>query len=119
MTHPYTLTIPPSTNHLYRRRGRHTFKTQAYTDWITENTLTIGKAKPHRSYPAKIHISIHGGKGWRVSRDIDNAAKACLDLMQSIGVLAEDNTQHINHLVISYIEPKSLKDEAFVTLVIY
>jgi Holliday junction resolvase RusA-like endonuclease len=119
MTHTYTLTIPPSTNHLYQRRGRHTFKTKRYTDWLTENTLTIGATKPHRNYPAKVHISIYGGKGWRSTRDLDNTAKACLDLMQLIGVLAEDNTEHIDHLVVSYLPPKTLKTNAYCTLVIY
>lgn len=119
MTHTYILTIPPSVNHLYQRKGRHTFKTKRYTDWLTENTITIGAAKPYRNYPAKVHISIHGGKGWRSTRDLDNTAKACLDLMQSISVLAEDNTDHIDHLVVSYVAPKTLKDAAYCTLVIY
>ena len=119
MNRIYTLTIPPSVNHLYRRRGRMTFRTKQYLDWLTENTINIGATKPHQSYPCQVHLTIVGGKGWRSTRDLDNSLKACIDLMRTVGVLAEDNTQHVDQITVSYVEPKRPKDQAYALLVIY
>lgn len=119
----FILTIPPSVNHLYQRRGRHTFKTKRYKDWILENTLSLEKTHPHKKYPCTVQITIVGGAGWRKTRDLDNTAKAVLDLMQSINVLAEDNTDHIQTLIINFKPAKSakLKDQppAYCVVVIY
>ena len=119
MNRIYTLTIPPSVNHLYRRRGRMTFRTKQYIDWLTENTMNIGATKPHTVYPCSVHLTIVGGKGWRSTRDLDNSLKACIDLMRTVGVLAEDNTQHVSQITVSYVEPKRPKDPAHALLVIY
>lgn len=115
----YTLTIPPSVNHLYRRRGRQTFRTKQYIDWLTENTINIGATKPHTTYPASVEVTIYGGKGWRSTRDLDNSLKACIDLMRAVGVLAEDDTEHINRITVVYVAPGKEKSAAYAELVIY
>ena len=37
----------------------------------------------------------------------------------AVGVLAEDNTQHVNQITVSYTPPKKAKDPAHALLVIY
>jgi len=113
------LTIPPSVNHLYRRRGNKTFRTRAYQDWITINAIQIGRVKPWRHYPCRIRLTIYGGKGWTVSRDLDNSLKAVLDLLQHLQILAEDNTKHVHGVEVVYQPPLGAKQDAWAECVIY
>lgn len=114
------LTIPPSVNHLYARRGHVTFRTHQYTTWLAVNGPTLRAAPIWTDYPCRIAITIHGGTGWRVNRDLDNTLKAFLDLLQSAGILASDDSRHVNQLSICLEPPpKGQKQDAFASLVIY
>lgn len=113
-------TIPPSVNHLYRRRGNQTFRSRRYNAWLATNSMTIQNAHPWTDYPCGILITIHGGTGWRINRDLDNTLKAFLDLLQSVGILASDDSRHVQGISITYEPPpKAPKQDAYATLVIY
>lgn len=113
------LTIPPSVNHLYRRRGSKVFRSRAYQTWLTLNAILIGPVTPWTAYPCAVRLTIHGGKGWPPTRDLDNALKATLDLLRHLGILAEDNSKHIHAVEVLYIPPASPKTTATAECVIY
>lgn len=101
-----TLPIPPSTNQLWRASGRRGcfYKSAAYQTWIQHANLVTPRATP-LDVPAEIQIEIHGGKGWRASRDLDNTIKAILDLLRERGYIRDDNTQHVTRISTEYISP--------------
>lgn len=99
------LPIPPSANHIFRatRRGK-VYRSKKYVNWHqAAELMALGtrKGKPP-SPPYSITMNILGGSGWRKDRDLDNAWKPVLDLLQHMHIIREDNCQHITSLLITY-----------------
>ena len=91
----YSLPIPPSVNRLYANapgageghKGRR--KTAAYRDWLQLAQADLLQARADVSPvppPYGIRITLNIDR----RSDLDNRAKAILDLLQSLGVLADD-----------------------------
>jgi Holliday junction resolvase RusA-like endonuclease len=86
--------IPVSTNNLQRstRTGRR-FNSPKYTDWKQEAGLEIIRQRPGLSVKA---LPAKSGFGFAIALpeldagDVDNRAKACLDLMHRMGVCPDD-----------------------------
>ena len=66
--------------------------------------------------PYAITMEIIGGSGWRKDRDLDNAWKPVLDLLQHVGIIQEDNCQHITRLVVTYSKGDGRPAECHLTI---
>jgi len=109
-----TLGPPPSVNRIWQRgRGGGVFRSRAYSTWLRASHLLCGQAGAILG-SVVIRISIHGGKGWRQGRDIDNAAKPIIDFLVHSGVIMDDNYEVVRRVSISYYSPASAKDKAYV-----
>lgn len=90
MTVTLTLPLPPSTNNLFRNVNRHgRVRTDAYKAWADEAGWALKMQRPTPIEGAvSISITVH-----RVSKssDLDNRAKAVLDLLVTHGVIEDDN----------------------------
>lgn len=64
--------------------------------------------------PVIVRIKIHGGRGWRQGRDIDNIAKPVIDFLVHSGVIFDDNYEIVRRISISYFPPRNPKDKAYV-----
>ena len=114
-----TLTIPPSVNHLYQRRGKRTFKNHHYQSWITENKLRVKKQIMWTDYPCAVSIKIVGGIGWRMNRDLDNTLKAIFDILKAINLIKDDSCKYIQSIAVDYIPPKVKTQDAYAVVRIY
>lgn len=84
-----TLPRPPSTNHLFRngKRGRH--KTPHYLRWLTLAGIALAEQRPEPvKGPVEVDITVQASKR---KEDIDNRAKAVLDLLTKHGVIEDDH----------------------------
>lgn len=104
--------IPPSANAIWRivsPRMKRPFitRSQVYLDWLADAVATIrcngiGLAV----LPARIAITIRGGKGWRANRDIDNVAKPVMDALVLAGRIPDDSTQYVHSVELRYAAPR-------------
>lgn len=119
---PVEIPVPPSANHLWRsitRRtrsgGSKTFvvMSKQYKSWLEEAVLLLkcGLSKP-TSYPVCIRITIHGGKGWRCDRDLDNATKGVVDAVKHAGRIVDDSTTYVTRIELEYRPPESKKSQS-------
>ena len=101
--------IPPSTNQLFRASGRRGkfYKARCYMAWLAEVAILIPRGKALEGL-AEINIEIHGGEGWTHRRDLDNTAKAVIDMLKNKGYIHDDNTKYVRRVIISY-HPPTLK----------
>lgn len=101
-SYPFVCVLPPppSVNELFGQApGRKRFRTAKYNDWIEEAGLRLNAARPPK-FKGQVWISIvysDQGRG-----DIDNKAKACLDLLVSHGVIEDDSRPHVRELRLSW-----------------
>lgn len=108
-----TVPIPPSVNHMFVVARKKVFRSRNYTAWVRRCfCLAKGRQPQQFSQPVSVVITIHGGKGWRRNRDIDNTIKAVVDLIKHLGVIADDSTLHVWETTARYRPPASKKDEA-------
>lgn len=108
----FSIGIPPSVNKIWLRGKHGNYLAPKYKAWIglespkisTQNIITSN---------GHVVIDIHGGKGWRKGRDIDNALKAVLDLLVRCYIVADDNCQVVRSITVNYHEAASKKDVAY------
>ncbi len=105
-----TIPLPISTNHIWRSiiayaRGRpvvKVLKTKKYREWI-KDVLPLVKHMTTRDKPAVVEIEICGTNQ---RPDLDNFAKAPIDLLRQAGVLKGDNIKHVRRLVVFWSADK-------------
>jgi crossover junction endodeoxyribonuclease RusA len=87
------LPIPPSTNHLFvNKAGGGRAKAAAYKSWLTAAGWEIKLQRPPALHPPLrtcLRVLIEAPLGQ--NRDIDNACKPILDVLQKMGVIADDS----------------------------
>lgn len=82
----FTLSVPPpSTNNIYHGRR---YKTETYISWATAAGWEI---KAQHPAPVKGRLRVRLEVPFRLNRDVDNGAKALLDLAASLGLIENDN----------------------------
>ena len=84
------LPSPPSTNRLYRnvpRKGR--VKTGYYNAWLMEAGLLLNQQRKESFGKMNVHVALTVPNDRR--RDIDNYAKATLDLLTAHGIWLDDS----------------------------
>jgi len=94
------LPYPPSTNTLYMNvRGRGRVKTRRYLTWIKNagGVLMALKVKP---VSGRVNVSISILRPDKRKRDIDNLAKAILDLLVNHKIIEDD--RYIERLTIGW-----------------
>lgn len=111
----YSLPIPPSVNHVWKRgrtwKGKAiTYRDEAYMTWLQEAGLRVPSVS--LSPPYRVTVAIHGGKGWRKGRDADNALKGLLDLLRQRGVIQDDAAELVREIDVRYCDPEHKKSEA-------
>jgi crossover junction endodeoxyribonuclease RusA len=85
----YHLPTPPSVNRLWRISGRRMYRSKKYTEWIAEVVLALETApRPEIDYPFNIEIIV--GRPSKRRMDIDNRAKAVMDVLQHCKVITDD-----------------------------
>ena len=103
----YRLTIPPTTNTLYRVYKGRAIKSREYRTWLDENGVSLrlqgGRAVKQ---PARVTLRITGGTGFNRSRDGDNLWKAVLDLLRFVGVIESDCFVDLPELHAVYLEDR-------------
>lgn len=96
------LPVPLSVNMIWRSvviRGKlRVMKSKRYRQWIEEATPRVKHMAP-RTGPASICIELMGTKK---TTDIDNAPKGVLDLLKIVGVLKDDNPNHVQELIVRW-----------------
>jgi len=111
-----TLSPPPSVNRIWQRgRGGKVFRSRAYTAWLRKSHLMAGQPGCLVGRVA-IRITIFGGVGWRVGRDIDNIHKPAIDFLVHSGVIPDDNWHIVRRVTISYCDGKHKKDRAYIRI---
>ena len=111
------LPIPPTTNHLFITvRGRRIVSPD-YTVWRTEAGKKLqGQSPAHIVGPVHLKLTIHGGKGFPVNRDLDNCFKAVLDLLVTHNVVEADDIRIVRSVYAEYLAPINRKAEARCTV---
>lgn len=113
------LTPPPSVNHIWSRgRGGKVYRSKTYQTWIIRNLFQSGRKVPTMSGPCHVSVTIHGGKGWRKGRDIDNILKPLMDFLQHIGAITDDCAEVVTSIYVRFEQPKKPADKSFVDVVV-
>ena len=86
--------LPPSVNHIYRHTRRGVMKTEAYRTWATgEGWRLKGQMANQPRFDGPVYITIAMRRP-RANADLDNRLKGIGDLLQEIGVIANDKFIH-------------------------
>jgi Holliday junction resolvase RusA-like endonuclease len=96
---PITLPIPPSVNHIWRRKkGGGVFISKTYQEWLnTAHTWVRLQALPRFDPELVLAVNVTirpgppGNRGWKSNRDLDNCLKVLLDFMRKVKVIASDD----------------------------
>jgi crossover junction endodeoxyribonuclease RusA len=102
MTHPATIVIPmpPSVNHVWKHGKNGSHKSANYTAWIREAGFALNQQRVG-CFDGEVRVQLTLGPRDK-RRDLDNCAKAPLDLLQRHGVIKNDS--QITDLRISWSE---------------
>lgn len=94
------LPMPPSVNNLYATVGRARIPTERYKIWKNDAGNTIVQiGRPHISGPVEISMTFEEPN--RLS-DLDNRAKAPLDLLVSMRVIDGDHSAIVRKLTLAW-----------------
>lgn len=83
-----------------------------YREWLDLNAKKIQVEDTFRSN-VNVSIYVHGGKGWRMNRDLDNIFKGVLDLMVKSNALKDDCTKIVKEVRAAYCPPSNKTDDAY------
>lgn len=95
----YMLSVPPSTNSLFRYGKNGRYKKAKYVSWINGELLALvaQRAKP---FTGCASVSITIPKATR--GDVDNRIKPTLDLLVRAGVLKDDSQAYVGTVSITF-----------------
>ena len=97
----YRLPMPPSVNAIWRKRNGRMVKSDRYKTWqraAMNELLTQPRQKV--SGPVHIDISLPVDKRNSRRRDLDNHAKAVIDLLVTMGLMDDD--KHVDSLFMAW-----------------
>ena len=89
---------PPTVNGIWRRSGARIHKSPKYEEWRQAASVALRRASPPKMIPGSVSIELRLYGPSRRSYDIDNRAKAVLDLLQSEEVIEDD--RQVDRLVL-------------------
>jgi Holliday junction resolvase RusA-like endonuclease len=108
MTQIFEIDLPPTANRMWRHQRGRSHKSPTYYTWLR----TLGwqlreqRVRPQPT-PCRASLVIVGGKGWKVSNDLDNRIKPLLDGLVEHDILEGDDVRHIKQEELIYIERQS------------
>ncbi len=108
----FKLTVPPSVNKVWLRGKHGSYMAPKYRKWLDQNSKYIEVEREFKEY-VHVAIDIHGGKGWRMNRDIDNIFKAVMDLLVKCKVITDDCTKVVVKVAASYLPPSKRTELAY------
>ena len=83
------LPTPPSVNALWRISGKRMYRTKKYMKWIAQCEASMDwQDKTVIDYPFNIEIVV--GRPSMRRMDIDNRAKAVMDILQHLKIIDDD-----------------------------
>ena len=93
------LPIPPSVNHIWRRRGKATYLSENYQRWLRQAEAAAFEQRA-RCIDGQVAVSLTviPGRGWRSNRDLDNLLKPTLDALCRFGLILDDNCSIVRQL---------------------
>lgn len=91
--------VPPSVNHIWRRRGKATYLSEHYQRWLKEaQTRAYEQRARSTDGQVQVHLTVIPGRGWRSNRDLDNLLKPTLDALCRFGLILDDNCTIVRQL---------------------
>lgn len=95
---------PISVNNLYINRGRARVASERYRTWRRAAEWTARAGGPIEPVAGPVAIELHvSEQGVRANMDLDNTAKAYLDLLVSLGAIEDDNRKILRSLSLRWI----------------
>jgi len=82
---------PPTVNRIWRRSGNRMHRSVTYEAWRQEAAEALRRVSPPKSIPGSVSVELRLYGPSRRSYDIDNRAKAVLDLLEAEGVVEDDS----------------------------
>lgn len=99
-----TMPTPPSVNNLFVNapRGRGRFPSQKYKAWMRAaiKEMALIGTPPLIDTPVHIFLEITGSS----RNDLDNCAKAVIDMLVAQGVLLNDNKKVVRRITLEFAE---------------
>lgn len=80
------------------------YRTREYSDWIEEAAWLLKSLLRNEGVrpPVVVHMTIYGGRGFAVNRDLDNVAKCVGDALVESKVIESDDVRNIRRWVLSF-----------------
>lgn len=101
------LPFPPGVNNLFKNTGRGRARTARYEAWAYEAGLKLRRQRPG-SIPGHFRVEMTFDRPDQRRRDLDGLAKAPLDLLVTLGVIADDSLAQ--EIILRWGEPTSPPD---------
>lgn len=115
----FTVTTPPTDNNLFLNvAGRGRVKSPTYRKWCAANEKAVSALPALRAFPVAIHVTVYGGKGWRMNSDIHNRVKAIPDLMVACKILPDDRVDYVHEVKVKYL-PGKKGENSFASVVVF
>jgi crossover junction endodeoxyribonuclease RusA len=86
----FLTSLPPSTNAIWRRSGRHIHKSSKYQSWLSNSGKEIVSQKPGRINGPYV-MSAQFLRPDKRKRDLSNLIKSLEDLLVSMNVIEDDS----------------------------
>lgn len=105
---PCVVKLPwaPSTNAIWRNRGKHVYISKRYKEFLTASKIAYCAQKvPPIDGAEEVQVSIQLYPPSRRSYDVDNRAKAILDALTNVGFWPDDKI--VKKLIIEKKKPVS------------
>jgi len=82
---------PPTLNGIWRRAGPRIHRSPKYVAWSQAAAVALCEASPPKTIEGSVSVELRLYAPSRRSYDIDNRAKAVLDLLEAQAVIADDS----------------------------
>ena len=95
------LPLPPSLNNLFEiERGKGQLQSRAYREWVQIASRLVAAQRPQRIRgPVAVTLTFERG---RTRIDIDNLAKAPLDLLVALGLIEASDAHIVRRVVLQW-----------------
>lgn len=114
MIQVFEVPLPVSANRMYGGRASkgRPFPTSDYKAFVDALGWYVKMQRvSQQPSPFRFELMIRGGKGWRVSADIDNRIKPTLDALQKLGIIEGDDVRYVPQKTLTYRERPSRSAE--------
>lgn len=110
--HVFEVPLPPTANKIWRSQSGRVMRAGKYLAWQKSLGWCLKWQRvPPAPIPCRLSLVIVGGKGWRVSNDIDNRLKPLCDGLVEHKVLESDDVRHVAQVEAVYIPRRARADD--------